>query len=314
MKNFVKNSRIVAVKRVKKIRMKKLNSPKLCVKFLIRAAVVIFVAQLGLRNEAGAQNTRGLFQNGKLDVSSFMDPDNRKCYRWVSEFELKKWLGKKMPFFQTMGPGESQHLERFRSNPRVIWCWSSPMGTLRGGNIEYYGDYLLEITLSEDRVLYDRNLNTYDAGPVPQDQIPEKMRKGVDSEVVYGNYSGKFNGNWFQEIMIKDAAPIVSWRLGGADIKELLRSELEEVLSDQNLPWQRYHFYYNYCSVPTGHEDLSNAGYRRNSQIHACATYRELAKARWQGLLKFWADHPEYETTVFENPKRRKALNALRPE
>ncbi len=176
------------------------------------------------------------------------------------------------------------------------------MGSLKGASLELYGDYLISIRLRQDRVLFNRNDNLYQSNEVPEDQIPTRFKRGVDSEVVYGSYDVYPYGSWFQEIMIKEPEAIESWSFDNEEMREVLQRELAEVLSTFNLPFEQYHFFNNRCVGESGPEYLGNAGWRKDRRLHYCAEYRALAQRRWDKLQKFWQENPHLKNLNFENP------------
>lgn len=252
-------------------------------------------------------DSRGL-SGGSLINYSYVEPQNLDCYRWMSVYEFNRWQKDGLPILQMLSPEEYRHLERYRRNNKAIFCWTNPLGSIRGGFVEEYGDILVKIRLRADRVLYDRNTKKYYVGGSESLDLSAEQKKGVDSEVIYANYGDRLRRWWFQEIMIKDKRAIESWTFASEEMKTMLEANLEMLESDTSLPFGEFHFYVNWCYGKSLPEESKWSYFHVDARRYYCATYREIARNKIEKLKEFWRLNPQLIGKIYEIPAETNEL------
>jgi len=214
----------------------------------------------------------------------------KSCYRWVRANEYERWISKKKPVLTAIYEGFNRHLGRGGNFNKGIYCWHHPSAAARGGELEFYGRYLMRIDLVDDVVIFDRNKNTYYA----QERliIPEEKKQGIDSQVFYANYIS--NGRpWFQEYIIKDVKAIKGFTFNDQDLRESLEKGVLE-MTEARLPRSEAHFFIStYCPFLTDENDLTMKVFNTDEYRYFCADTRRLIRRNLNYLREKWQSEIE---------------------
>ena len=237
----------------------------------------------------------------RLATASYINQNLKSCYRWLSSAEKIQWLKSGLPYLGPIKEGDSVHLGRGGKLNKGIYCWSNPVGAIRGGSSEKYGEELVRIDFVEDAVIWDRNINVYYS--INNSFIPKSAQKGVDTEIFYANYKTNLGSRWFQEYIIKNPNVIKGFSFSDQKLRESFNLWYNDLMSGF-VSLEDTHFYFSsYCPFKSQESDGDWDVFQKNSNRWYCYQTRQFAQANKDHLEKLWENDPTGEYTIHSNQR-----------
>jgi hypothetical protein len=222
----------------------------------------------------------------------------KSCYRWMTAREKKSWLKNKRPSFYSANPRD---LFGRYGKTDLIYCWSNPVGSIMGTLGQEFGPELVRIDFVDDAVTFNRNKNAYTS--LDRNQIPEELKKEINTEIVYSAYGNQVGElPWLHEYLLRSPKVIKGFTFNDAE----LRREFEHYYDLRNKKLLgRNEFYrpYNRCQIDTVESDARGLAFHRDPYKYHCQKFKELVDKRRSDLIKFWNENPQEE--YFSNPEAR---------